>query len=104
MPCLRHRSLADIPAACSFSTLMICSSVNLPLRIVRLLGGEQNPNSKPGAFQGSRSAARQQKVELLSDATRLGETPSGQRLFVIRAVDDETHLVMALGTILTYIF
>src|SRR3954470_20799596 len=55
MPCLRHRSLADIPAACSFSTLMICSSVNLPLRIVRLLGGEQNPNSKPRAFQGSRS-------------------------------------------------
>src|ERR1700754_3549153 len=55
MPCLRHRSLADIPAACSFSTLMICSSVNLPLRIVRLLGGEQNPNLKPGAFQGSRS-------------------------------------------------
>ena len=30
MPCLRHRSLADIPAACSFKTLMICSSVNLP--------------------------------------------------------------------------
>src|SRR6187401_2263013 len=56
MPCLRHRSLADIPAACSFSTLMICSSVDLLLRIVRLLGGEQNPNSKPGAFQGSRSA------------------------------------------------
>src|ERR1700712_5266500 len=55
MPCLRHRSLADIPAACSFKTLMICSSVNLPLRIVCLLGGEQNPNSKPGAFQGSRS-------------------------------------------------
>src|ERR1700761_288160 len=55
MPCLRHRSLADIPAACSFSTLMICSSVNLPLRIIRLLGGEQNPNLKPGAFQGSRS-------------------------------------------------
>src|SRR5712671_5132453 len=55
MPCLRHRSLADIPAACSFKTLMICSSVNLPLRIVCLLGGEQNPNSKSGAFQGSRS-------------------------------------------------
>src|ERR1700730_9047525 len=55
MPCLRHRSLADIPAACSFKTLMICSSVNLPLRIAGLLGGEQNPNSKPGAFQGSRS-------------------------------------------------
>src|SRR4051794_18274673 len=55
MPCLRHRSLAGIPAACSFKTLMICSSVNLLLRIVRLLGGEQNPNSKSGAFQGSRS-------------------------------------------------
>jgi hypothetical protein len=34
-----------------------CSSVNLLLRIVRLLGGEQNPNSKLGAFQGSRSRA-----------------------------------------------
>src|ERR1700755_349819 len=55
MPCLRHRSLADTPAACSFKTLMICSSVNLLLRIVRLLGGEQNPNLKSGAFQGSRS-------------------------------------------------
>src|ERR1700761_3611988 len=58
MPCFRHRSLADIPAACSFNTLMICSSVNLPLRIVRLLSGEQNPNSKPGAFQGSRSPSK----------------------------------------------
>src|SRR3978361_594085 len=55
MPCLRHRCLPDIPAACSFKTLMICSSVNLPLRIVCLLGGEQNPNPKPGAFQGSRA-------------------------------------------------
>src|ERR1700759_4683385 len=57
MPCLRHRSLADIPAACSFKTLMICSSVNLLLRIVRLLSGEQKPNLKSGAFQGSRSQA-----------------------------------------------
>src|ERR1700761_119953 len=55
MPCFRHRSLADIPAACSFNTLIICSYVNLPLRIVCLLAGEQNPNSKSGAFQGSRS-------------------------------------------------
>jgi hypothetical protein len=36
---------------------MICSSVNLLLRIVRLLGGEQNPNSKSGAFQGSTSVS-----------------------------------------------
>src|ERR1700722_20197876 len=55
MPCLRHRALAHIPAACSLSPLMICSSVNLPLRIVCLLAGEQNPNSKSRAFQGSRS-------------------------------------------------
>src|SRR3954469_21925391 len=27
MPCLRQTSVADNPAACSFSTLMICSSV-----------------------------------------------------------------------------
>jgi hypothetical protein len=31
------------------------SSVHLPLRIVCLLAGEQNPNLKSGAFQGSRS-------------------------------------------------
>jgi hypothetical protein len=43
--------------------LMICSSVNLPLRIVCLLGGEQNPNSKLGAFQGSRSGTM--KIPLL---------------------------------------
>jgi hypothetical protein len=40
---------------------MICSSVNLLLRIVRLLGGEQNPNSKSGAFQGSRSKSSVKK-------------------------------------------
>src|SRR3954466_4982684 len=33
MPCFRHTSPADNPAACSFSTLMICSSVNLLLRM-----------------------------------------------------------------------
>src|SRR4051794_40106009 len=33
MPCLRQTSVADNPAACSFSTLMICSSVNLLLRM-----------------------------------------------------------------------
>jgi hypothetical protein len=36
--------------ACPLKTLMICSSVNLLLRILRLLGEEQNPNSKSGAF------------------------------------------------------
>src|SRR5215213_2136488 len=33
MPYLRHTSPADNPAECSFSTLMICSSVNLLLRM-----------------------------------------------------------------------
>jgi hypothetical protein len=32
--------------------LMICSSVNLPIRIVHWRTG---PNAKPGAFQRSRS-------------------------------------------------
>lgn len=50
---LPHRSLPDILAACSFKALVIGSSVNLPLPIFCLLGGEQDPNSKPGRFQGS---------------------------------------------------
>jgi hypothetical protein len=57
-----------------------------------------------GWYWMGRVAARQKQVESLSDATRLGEVSSAQRLLVIRAVDDEAYLVMALGTILTYIF
>src|SRR6266436_9457024 len=72
MPCFRHRSLADNPAACSFKTLMICSSVNLPLRIVCLLSGEQNPNLKPGAFQGSRSAVNPVDWRLRCRSLKLG--------------------------------
>jgi hypothetical protein len=34
---LRHNSTTGIPAWCSFSTLMICSSLDRPLRIRRLL-------------------------------------------------------------------
>jgi hypothetical protein len=51
-----------------------------------------------------RDAARQRQIEELSDISRLGDAPSAQRLLVIRAVDDEAYLVMALGTILTHIF
>jgi hypothetical protein len=36
--------------------------VNLLLRIVCLLGGEQNPNLKSGAFQGSRSYRTHKKL------------------------------------------
>jgi len=41
------------PAASSFKTLVICSSVDLPLRILCLLDGEQNPNLRPGRFRGA---------------------------------------------------
>src|ERR1700685_1142087 len=53
MPYLRHSSPADNPAACSFSTLIICSSVNLLLRMSVSLGNGLYP--KTGAFKGSRS-------------------------------------------------
>ena len=44
---------ADGPAACSFSTLMICSSVNLLLRIS--VSRRNGFYPKTGAFKGSRS-------------------------------------------------
>lgn len=53
MPYFRHRSPADRPAACSFSTLMICSSVNLLLR--RSVSRTNGFDPKLRAFTGSRS-------------------------------------------------
>jgi hypothetical protein len=50
-----------------------------------------------------RATARQNKVERLRDATRLGEVVSTQRLLVIRAIDDEASLILALGAIVNYI-
>ena len=50
-----------------------------------------------------RAAARQNQVEALRDATRLGEAEAAQRLLVIRAIDDEASLILALGAILNYI-
>jgi len=52
-----------------------------------------------------RATARQNQVEALRDATRLGEIVSAQaqRLLIIRAIDDEASLVLALGTIGTYV-
>jgi hypothetical protein len=52
--------------------------VNLPLRIVRLLTGEQNPNSKPGAFQGSRSIALPIDGLINSHIAIFGNTGSGK--------------------------
>jgi hypothetical protein len=49
-----------------------------------------------------RAPARQNQLDALKDATRLGELMSAQRLLVIRAIDDEASLTLALGTILNY--
>jgi hypothetical protein len=51
-----------------------------------------------------RGSARQKQIEELSEATRISGAISAERLLVIRAVDDEAYLLIALGTILTYIF
>jgi hypothetical protein len=53
---LRHKSLADVPAACSFNldNMLFGEPV---LRIVCLLDGEQNPNLKSGAFSAEQSPA-----------------------------------------------
>ena len=48
-----------------------------------------------------RVTARQNKIDALKDATRLGV--SAQRLLVIRAIDDEASLALALGTISNYL-
>src|SRR5262249_15828638 len=44
-----------------------------------------------------RAPARRNKIDVLRNATRLGELASPQRLLVIRAIDDEPFLTMALG-------
>jgi hypothetical protein len=50
-----------------------------------------------------RATARQNKIDALKDATRLGDLVSAQRLLVIRAIDDEASLALALGTISNYL-
>jgi hypothetical protein len=49
-----------------------------------------------------RAGVRQSQLDALKDATRIGVIVPGQRLLVIRAIDDEASLTMALGTILNY--
>jgi hypothetical protein len=51
-----------------------------------------------------RAPARQSQIDALNDATRLGEVVSAQaqRLLIIRAIDDEASLTLALGTISNY--
>ena len=51
-----------------------------------------------------RAPIRQSQINALNDATRLGEMPTtlAQRLLIIRAIDDEASLTLALGTIVNY--
>jgi hypothetical protein len=53
----------------------------------------------------NRRTARQQQVNALRDATQLGElaSVSAKRLLVIRTIDDEASLVLAVGTIVSYV-
>jgi|RhiMetdeSRZDD1v2_1073273.scaffolds.fasta_scaffold114750_2 hypothetical protein len=55
-------------------------------------------------WQHGRAPARQRHIGNLSDATRFGEVvpAQAQRLLIIRAIDDEASLTMALGTIIGY--
>jgi hypothetical protein len=55
-------------------------------------------------FRRATAFARQNKVEALTDATRFGHIRSAQaqRLLVIRAIDDEASLALALGAIFDY--
>lgn len=52
-----------------------------------------------------RAPARENKVEVLSDGTRLGELvlTKSQRLLIIRAIDDEASLLLSVGTISNYL-
>lgn len=50
-----------------------------------------------------RAATRQGQIEALRDATRLEESASAQRLLVVRAIDDEASLALALGTIFNFL-
>ena len=50
-----------------------------------------------------RATTRQNQLDALKDATRLGELVSAQRLLVIRAIDDEASLALALGAIFNFV-
>jgi hypothetical protein len=50
-----------------------------------------------------RASVRQKQLHALKNATQLGQLMSAQRLLVIRAIDDEASLILALGAILNYV-
>jgi hypothetical protein len=49
-----------------------------------------------------RKPVRQSKLDALKDATQIGALTPAYRLLVVRAIDDEASLTMALGTIFSY--
>jgi hypothetical protein len=80
------------PTELSFSaSLIFLAAVVLPITLMGWYWIEK------------RATARQTQVEALSGATRIGEAVAPQRLLVIRAIDDEASLILALGAILNYI-
>jgi hypothetical protein len=48
-----------------------------------------------------RAAARQDRIQSLSAATKI--IASAERLLIVRAIDDEASLVLAIGTVLNYV-
>ena len=79
----------------SWSTLLVWAAVSFPVVILGIIWWH---------WVFKNSDARQKQIEELREATRISEAISAERLLVIRAVDDEAYLVIALGTIFTYIF
>jgi hypothetical protein len=54
-------------------------------------------------WDGRRETARQDRLSTLKEAARIGSLGSAQRLLVLRAIDDEASLTLALGTMLNYV-
>jgi hypothetical protein len=72
-----------------FGTLIFLTVVGLPILTMGFY------------WISKRTTARENQVDALSRATRLAVTP--QRLLVVRAIDDEASLVLALGATLNYV-
>ena len=78
----------------TYKTPLVWAAVSFPLVIVLIIWWRWI----------SRRDARQKQIEELGEATRIREAISTERLLVIRAVDDEAYLLIALGTIFSYVF
>ncbi len=89
MPCLRHRSEVFVPSSCSFSTPIICSSVNC-LRFI-VWSFSQGPDSSSTRIE----RRRQRQWERVAACTRIaGPSPplSDQALLGAYQPEDPEHL------------